>query len=81
MPNIKSAKKRCKVTSAKTLQNKIQKSEFKTEIKKVSAKIAETKDQEALNAAYKAIDQAAAKGIIHKNAAANKKSQLANAIK
>ena len=31
MPNIKSAKKRVKVISAKTLQNKIAKSQLKTE--------------------------------------------------
>ena len=41
MPNIKSAKKRVKVISAKTLQNKMVKSELKTIIKKADAATAE----------------------------------------
>ena len=35
MPNIKSAKKRVKVTQKKTLQNKMFKSAMKTEIRKM----------------------------------------------
>lgn len=79
MPNIKSAKKRVKVTKTKTLQNKMFKSSLKTMIKKYDAALA-TGDKEASSAAYKAavkkIDQAAAKGIISKNAASRKKSQF-----
>ena len=40
MPNIKSAKKRVLVTAAKTLQNKMFKSDMKTTIKKYEAAIA-----------------------------------------
>jgi len=82
MPNIKSAKKRVKVTSVKNMQNQVQKSELKTIIKKFDA----TKDadkgaaEEAFKAAVKKIDQAAAKGILHKNTAARKKSALALAL-
>ena len=83
MPNIKSAKKRVKVTEKKTLQNKMFKSAMKTEIKKYNAAVA-SGDLEAAQAAYKAatkkIDVAAAKGIIHKNAAAHKKSQFTKAL-
>lgn len=79
MPNIKSAKKRVKVTETKTLQNKMFKSSLKTMIKKYTAAL-NSGDKEAAGAAYKAavkkIDQAAAKGIISKNAAARKKSQF-----
>ena len=79
MPNIKSAKKRVKVTQTKTLQNKMFKSSLKTIIKKYDAAVA-SGDKEASSAAYKAavkkIDQAAAKGIISKNAASRKKSQF-----
>ncbi len=79
MPNIKSAKKRVKVTQTKTLQNKMFKSSLKTIIKKYEAAVA-SGDKEASSAAYKAavkkIDQAAAKGIISKNAASRKKSQF-----
>ena len=74
MPNIKSAKKRVKVTATKTLINKA----FKTEIKKANHAVetgAENK-AEAVRVAVKKIDQAAAKGILHKNAAARKKSAL-----
>ncbi len=79
MANIKSAKKRIKVIQAKTLQNKMFKTQLKTEIKKYEAALA-AGDVELAQATYKAatkkIDQAAARGIIHKNAAAHKKSQF-----
>ena len=79
MPNIKSAKKRVIVTEAKTLQNKMIKTALKTSMKKYEAALA-SGDMAAAQAAYKAavkkVDQAAAYGIIHKNAAAHKKSQL-----
>jgi len=78
MPNIKSAKKRVKVISTKTLQNKMFKSQLKTTIKKFHTAV-EAGDKEAAKAAYaavvKKVDQAAAKGILHKNNAAHKKSE------
>jgi len=78
VPNIKSAKKRVKVLEAKTLQNKATKSELRTEIKKASAAIEDNSGNktEAVRVAVKKIDQAAAKGILHKNTAARKKSAL-----
>lgn len=83
MPNIKSAKKRVKVTATKTLQNKMFKSAMKTDIKKYNAALA-SGDMAAAQAAYKVavkrIDVAASKGIIHKNAAAHKKSQFTKAL-
>ena len=83
MPNIKSAKKRVKVIAKKTLQNKMFKSSMKTEVKKFYAAVA-TGDMAIAQAAYKSatkkIDVAASKGIIHKNAAAHKKSQFTKAI-
>jgi len=82
MPNIKSAKKRVKVTEAKTQQNKAVKSNLKTVLKKANLAL-ENKDDstaEAVRAATKKIDQAAAKGILHKNTAARKKSQLATRL-
>ena len=79
MPNIKSAKKRVIVTKTRTMQNKIFKTQLKTDIKKYQAAVAEG-NVEAAQATYKAavkkIDQAAVRGIIHKNAAAHKKSQF-----
>ncbi len=83
MPNIKSAKKRVRVTAAKNEQNKIIKSIMKTSIRKV--KIAVEAGDKALatelyNQAAASIDKAAQANIIHKNNAANKKSGLVKRI-
>ena len=79
MPNIKSAKKRVLVTKTKTLQNQMFKTSMKTVVKKYKAAIA-AGDKELANATYldavKMVDQAVAKGIIHKNNASRKKSQF-----
>lgn len=79
MPNIKSAKKRVKVAAVKTLRNKALKSALRTNLKKASVAVAATDENssESLRVAVKKIDQAVAKGILHKNTAARKKSQLA----
>lgn len=79
MPNIKSAKKRVKVTEAKSMRNKAIKSSLKTALKKADAACtANAEDKNAVvTEAIKKVDQAAAKGIMHKNTAARKKSQLA----
>ena len=83
MPNIKSAKKRVLVTEVKTLQNKMKRSEMKTAIKKFEAAVA-AGDKEAATANFSAVvrklDRAAARGLIHKNCAAHKKSQFAKAL-
>lgn len=78
MPNIKSAKKRVKVIATKTMQNKAVNSELKTEIKKANAAIDSNADNKvaAVRVAIKKIDQAASKGILHKNTASRKKSAL-----
>ena len=83
MPNIKSAKKRVKVIETKTLQNKMVKTALKTDLKKYEAAVAagdKALAQETYKQAVKKIDQAAARGIIHKNAAAHKKSQFTKAL-
>ena len=75
MPNIKSAKKRVKVNSVKALNNQMAKSELKTTLKKFDAAIAGG-DKAAYTTAVKAVDQAAAKHLLHKNNASNKKSKM-----
>ena len=79
LPNIKSAKKRVKVIAAKTLQNKMVKSQLRTTIKKYLAAV-ESGNKENAMAAYKVavkkVDQAVAKGLLHKNNAAHKKSRF-----
>ena len=80
MPNIKSAKKRVVVNSTKNLQNRMIKSSLRTAIKKFNLASAQNDNEKAsaeMGAAIKAIDKAAAKGVIHKNNAAHKKSAIA----
>ena len=83
MPNIKSAKKRVKVTATKTLQNKMFRSKMKTIVKKYEAAVAAgdiATAQVLYKEAVKIIDVAASKGIIHKNAAAHRKSAFTKAL-
>lgn len=79
MPNIKSAKKRVKTTKARTLHNKMYRSEMKTIIKKFDLAV-ESGDKAAAEAAYlaavKKVDQASARGILHKNTASHRKSKF-----
>ena len=83
MANIKSAKKRIKVTATKTLRNKAIKSGVKTAIKKVDAAVA-AGDKELAQAnllnAISVIDKATTKGVFHKNNASRKVSRLATAV-
>ncbi len=83
MPNTKSAKKRVRVTETKTLQNKMFKTQMKTDVKKYRAAVAANDmaaAQELYKVACKKIDVAAAKGIIHKNCAAHQKSEFTKAL-
>jgi len=79
LPNIKSAKKRVKVIAVKTMRNKIIKSALKTSIRKYEAALADG-NKELAAATYKEavakIDKAVAKGIMHKNTAARRKSRF-----
>lgn len=78
MPNIKSAKKRVKVNTVKAANNRAAITNLRTVIKKANAAIeANTADkQDAVKAAVIKIDKACAKGLLHKNTAARKKSQI-----
>lgn len=82
MPNIKSAKKRVSVIKVKTLQNRMVKSSAKTAVKKFTKLLTEdvSSAQKMLSATTSAVDKAAAKGVIHKNAANRKKARLAKAL-
>ena len=79
MPNIKSAKKRVLVSKVNNERNKMAKSALKNTLKKFEAAVAEGNKEQAdsaYTAAVKSIDQAVKKGIIHKNNAARKKSNI-----
>ncbi len=78
MPNIKSAIKRVKVSEKNRAHNITVKSSMRTAVKKAEAAIVNN-DSEATTAfatAASKLDKAAAKGLIHKNAAARKKSRM-----
>ena len=79
MANIKSAKKRVLVNQTKAQRNKSANTALKTAIKKavVAIDTNAANKAEAVKAAEKKIDQAAAKGLLHKNNAARKKAQIA----
>lgn len=83
MPNIKSAIKRAKTNEKRRLQNASQKSAMRTAIKSVETAAASNdaaSAKAALIEAAKKLDKAATKGLIHKNAAARKKSRLAKKV-
>ncbi len=73
MPNIKSAKKRVKVIKVKSENNKARKTNLKTVLKNAN-------DKDSILLAIKKVDQACAHGLMHKNCAARKKSQLATKL-
>ena len=79
MPNIKSSKKDVLSSKIAYEKNKADKSELKTNLKKFDAAVV-AGDKAAAEVAYKAavksVDQAAMKGLLHKNNAARKKSSL-----
>lgn len=80
MANSKSAKKRISVIAKKTIRNKMIRTSTKTAVKK--ANVAATGGDKAHTAesvrlAIQAVDKACSKGIMHKNTASRKKSQLA----
>ncbi|MEM9187386.1 MAG: 30S ribosomal protein S20 [Planctomycetota bacterium] len=84
MPNSASASKRLRQSEVRKTRNNSVKSALRSQIKKVRKAIAsgdvETSETE-FRAATKRLDQAAARNVIHANAAARTKSRLSKAIK
>jgi len=78
MANIKSSKARIKTNLRDQARNKSVKTKIKTLLKKTEAAIANKTDdvKTFIRDTAKALDMAAAKGMIHKNKAARKKSRL-----
>ncbi len=80
MANIKSAMKRAKTSVGENLRNRMDKSALKTAVRRFDEAL-KSGDREAMETAYlaavKTVDQSAAKGVIHQNAADRKKAQLA----
>ena len=83
MPNIKSAIKRVSVIEKKTLRNNMVKSGYKSAVKKFEQAVEDGNKEEAtklLALATKKVDQACTKGVIVKNTAARKKSNMAKKL-
>jgi small subunit ribosomal protein S20 len=83
MANIKSQIKRNRQSETSRARNKSVRSRLKTLTKRVEAEVQSGDHdaaQEALRSASRAFDQAAAKGIIHRNKAANQKARLAKRL-
>ena len=83
MANIKQQIKRVRTNEKARQSNVAFKSSLKTAIKDVYAQV-EAKDLEkataALHLAYKKLDKALAKGIVHKNYVSRNKSELATSV-
>ena len=76
MPRIKSAKKRMRQARARSAHNRTQRSAIKTAVKRARAETT----KESVASAMKTLDRGARKGLIHRNAAARKKSRLAKKL-
>jgi small subunit ribosomal protein S20 len=76
--NIRSQIKRNRQNEKRRLRNKAVRSEMKTRVRTAlrTAEAGGDDAAEAVRMAVKRIDKAAAKGVIHKNAAARRKSRL-----
>lgn len=83
MPNIRSAIKRMRQNTKRRTENRSKHSTMRTSIKKLRAAIEENNPQTAsalLPETISIIDKAAAKGLIHKNAAARHTSRLTRQV-
>ena len=83
MPNNKQQKKRVRIAGEERLENLRYRSTIKTLTKRLAAAV-ERGDEAEIDAEHRAlarlIDRAAARGALHRNAAARKKSQAARIV-
>jgi small subunit ribosomal protein S20 len=77
VPNIASAKKNMRKSRAAAIRNRAQRSALRTALKNAGAPNAAP---EVKTLAVQLLDRAARKGLIHKNAAARRKSRLAKPV-
>ncbi len=81
MPNIKSAKKRMRLSRVQNARNRAKRARLRTAIKKVrQAENAETA-QGAFKEVTVLLDRAATKRLLHPNAVARLKGQLARKVR
>lgn len=82
MPIIKSAKKALRVSERKHEINDLTRAKIKSAVKgvKIGLKTADSNTDELLSKAYRELDLAAKKNVIHKNKASRLKSRLSKLI-
>ena len=80
MANIKSQKKRILTDAKRAERNKAVKSELKTRVKSATQSAGTESSAEDVRLAIKRLDKAAAKGVIHPNQAARRKSRLMRTV-
>ncbi len=83
MPNTKQALKRIRVSAKRNARNRFVKSTVKTAVRRFSETLAQGDLENAgntLQSAVRSLDKAVSKGVVHKNAAARKKSRLAKRL-
>lgn len=84
LPNKKSAKKRVLVTERNRIYNRFWKTRCKNAVKKLLEAVA-SKDLDLatkrLNEAHGVLDKAVVKGVVHRNTAARRKSNMAAKVK
>jgi small subunit ribosomal protein S20 len=76
LANLKSAIKRIRSNEKKRVRNRIIRSRARSAVSKAKEQIQTKGDKAAVLEAIRELDQAAAKGVIHKNNAARRKSRL-----
>ena len=80
MPRLKSSKKRLRQARKAHLRNKSARTLLRSTVKKVRLATTKSEAQDLLPGVVSVIDRTARKGVIHKNAAARYKSELARAV-
>ncbi|OGK17977.1 hypothetical protein A3G67_04660 [Candidatus Roizmanbacteria bacterium RIFCSPLOWO2_12_FULL_40_12] len=78
MPIIKSAKKRLRQTKKRLVRNKLYEKSYKKALKQLKGTAKDKRD--VLSKAYKAIDKAAKRGVIHKKKASRLKSKASRTV-
>lgn len=80
MAQHKSAEKRARISKRRAVRNKEWKSKMRSAIKRVRSSTEKEKAVVELRKTVKLLDQLAAKGLIHRNMAANNKSSLTKLV-
>ncbi len=80
MPNSKQAKKRLRQNEEQRVQNKTVRSSMRTAMRRVLRATTSDEAQKALPEAFKRVDKAAKRKVIHDNAAARYKRRLSHAV-